>query len=197
MKIAMVIIVRNMHASLFYMLVTILFSFPSYAQTFVHSMPLFKEAVPDGTLKQYPILSYRFIDLIKAIPKPLPASLDDFQKIFNNQLRVAEKDNFFITYRMRTFITLDKVIIKNAGLTIDLNTNKVTWFGMSLDQKQCINTNLLKKEFDFLVPDLLETPLTSTSLIGLYTTDEWGQFLLSTNMSSLNCVSGIGMSVFF
>lgn len=92
---------------------------------------------------------------------------------------------------MRTFITLDKVIIKNAGLTIDLNTNKVTWFGMSLDQKQCINTNLLKKEFDFLVPDLLETPLTSTSLIGLYTTDEWGQFLLSTNMSSLDCVSGM------
>lgn len=61
------------------MISVLAFATSSYAQTPTQSMPLFKNSVPKETLKQYPIVPYNFIDLIRVIPKPLPVSLENFQ----------------------------------------------------------------------------------------------------------------------
>lgn len=169
----------------------------SHAQNSTQTVSLYKHAVSEEILKQYPVLPYKFIDLIKAIPKPLPASLDRFQKIFNHQFHITEKDDSSIIYGVRTFRTLDGVIIESASLTTDLNTNKVTWFSIELDKKQCVNSKILKKEFGFLVPIILRTPFTSTSPIGVYTRDEWGKFSLLTTMRDNDCADGVGVRVFF
>lgn len=86
------------HSSLI-MILVLTFAAASYAQTTVQPMPLFKNSVPKETLKQYPVLPYKFIDLIKAIPKPLPASLEKFQKIFNNKFSVIKKMGLILDIR--------------------------------------------------------------------------------------------------
>lgn len=169
----------------------------SYAQTLTQSIPLYKDAVPEAISKQYPVLSYKFIDLIKAIPKPLPASLKKFQKIFNNQFLTIEKDDTFITYSVGPFKTLDGVVIQKIEISTHLKASKqIEGVGIDLDPKQCVSTKLLKKEFGFLIPQLLFSHPEPNAPIAFNTPDEWGKFAMGSTMDSPNCAAGVGILSF-
>lgn len=127
-----------------------IFALSSYAKTSIQTISLYKNALPEAILKQYPILLYNFMDLIKVIPKPLPAPLEKFQNIFNNRLHVMSKYEFSIVYESGAFRTLDDVMIKKVIVKVRLKEkNQVEAFYIDLDQKQCVNSKLLKKEFGF------------------------------------------------
>ncbi|CAI3952042.1 unnamed protein product [Commensalibacter communis] len=161
-------------------------------------MPLYKESITEAALKQYPILPYKFIDLIKILPKPLPVSLSKFQKIFDYQLRIIKKDNDSETYETGSFRTLDGVIIKKVGVLIYLEKkNQIVGLGIYLDPKQCVNTKLLKKEFDFLIPRLLSFHPVSNAPIAFYTTDENGKFVMGSTMDYPDCATNIGLEAFY
>lgn len=170
---------------------------PSYAQTLTQSMPLYKEAVPEAILKQYPVLPYNFIDLIKALPQPLPTSLERFKKLFNSPLHIKETHDGYIRYVIGPFRTLDGVIIQKVGISTGIKTKeKVKGFGMYLDQKQCVSTKLLKKEFDFLIPRLLSIHPVPNAPILYYTTGEHGRFAMGTTMDYSDCATSVGLEAF-
>lgn len=170
----------------------------SDAQTLTsQSMPLYKEAVPEAILKQYPVLPYNFIDLIKALPQPLPTSLERFKKLFNNPLHTKETHEGYIRYVIGPFRTLDGVIIQKVGISTGIKTQKkVKGFGMYLDPKQCVSTKLLKKEFDFLIPRLLSIHPVPNAPIAYYTTGEHGKFAMGTTMDYSDCATNVGLEAF-
>lgn len=202
MRIIIVIIVRIMFVSMLFLLE---WSFipSSYSQTLMQSMPLYKKAVPESISKQYPVLPYKFIDLIKAIPKPLPASLKKFQKIFNNALYLDTKNDLSIEYAPAIryaagpFETLDGVVIQKIGKSTDIKKKAyVQAFYMDLDPKQCVNTQLLKKTFGFIVPKLLSVHPVPNAPVDYNTTDERGYFAMRVGMDYPDCAESIGIAMF-
>ncbi|CAI3953425.1 unnamed protein product [Commensalibacter communis] len=189
---------RNKFVYLFIIMLGFIFLLPSYAKTSIQSMPLYKEAVPEDTVKQYPVLPYKFIDLIKVVPKPLPASLNKFQIIFNNQLHITERQENYVRYMAGPFRTLDGIVIEKVGIKKGAKINgQVSAFGIHLDPKQCVNTKLLKKEFGFLIPRLLSIHPVPNAPIAFYTTDVNGKFIMGSTMDYPDCATDIGLEAFY
>lgn len=193
----MVITVRSIQATSLILLLGLVFVSSANAQNSTQSMPLFKHAVPEVTLKQYPVLPYKFTDLIKALPKSLPTTLDQVQKLANNKLYITEKDGSLIAYAQGPFRTLDGVVIKEiGGLVDDKNYSKVMNFGMYLDLKQCVNSKLLKREFGFSISGLESSDPIPDALVYIYVPDERRQFLIEEYLDYPDCTIGIGSMAF-
>lgn len=193
----MVITVRSIQATSLTLLLGLVFIISAKAQTPIQSMSLYKNVVPEATLKQYPLLPYKFVDLIKAIPRNLPTTLDKVQKLANNKLYITEKDGSLIAYAQGPFRTLDGVVIKEiGGLVDDKNHSKVMNFGMYLDLKQCVNSKLLKREFGFSISGLESSDPIPDALVYIYVPDERSQFLIEEYLDYPDCTIGIGSMAF-
>ncbi|CAI3948187.1 hypothetical protein [Commensalibacter communis] len=94
----------------------IIFALSSHAKTSIQSMPLYKEALPEDALKEYPVLSYNFIDLIHIIAKSSPTSFDKLQKVFDKEFTIKEKSNDLSLYQVKNVVTKDGVIEKKYQL---------------------------------------------------------------------------------
>ncbi|EUK19232.1 hypothetical protein COMX_05760 [Commensalibacter papalotli (ex Servin-Garciduenas et al. 2014)] len=181
----------------FFYVLSLALSLPSYARVDTKVIPLFKNALSEKFLKQYPILPYNFIDLLRVTPKLLPVKLKNIQKIFNNQLRIVEQSENSVSYILGSYRTLDGVIVKDVGVKIRLKAGwKVVGFGFDLDQKQCVNTKLLKKEFGFIIPELLSFHPVANAPIALHTTNGRGIFVMGITADYPDCATNIGIGMF-
>lgn len=105
--------------------------------------------------QHYPVLNYTLIELIDALPKPPPITLEQAQALFNNQLRLKDKNDYYSFYEGGSFITQDGVAITNATIAAKNNSRiPVDSIGFSFDQKQCVSTKLLRNKYNFHVLSL-------------------------------------------
>lgn len=58
------------------------------------------------------------------------------------------------------------------------------------------NYQVIKKEFGFLIPQLLFSHPEPNAPIAFNTPDEWGKFAMGSTMDSPNCATGVGILSF-
>ncbi|CAI3940484.1 unnamed protein product [Commensalibacter communis] len=146
--------------------------------------------------KNYPVLNYKLIELIDALPRSMPTTMEKAQSLFNHQLHLNSENEFFTFYDGGSFITKDGVVIT----ALDVRARKksklpVEIFRFSLDQRQCVSTELLKKKYGFNTLSLLSPhPVQHPSISYAIKTEE-RSFGVNTTSDNKSCATGIGVDM--
>lgn len=217
----MVIIVRVTFVNFLFVL-GLIFVLPSYAQASTQPISLYKYDALQEDLQQYSVIPHKFIDIIYIIAEPLPTSFNKLQKIFNRKFDFKENSNDLLGYQLEEATTKDGVIVKKVEVQTNNNNlsfyqikNLITQDGViikkvelvtsvknkdiiqgvyvDLDQNQCVNSKILKKEFSFIIPGFLTLPLKSDTSLSFFAADVKRKFFLIETMKQLGCTKRIGI----
>lgn len=144
--------------------------------------------------KNYPILKYKLIELIKDFPKSMPTTLKRVQSLFNDQLHLESKDKYTIFYVGGPFITQDGIVITDVDVRENPNNNNVIMIAFSIDQKQCVSTKVLKKKFDlYIVVPIFSHPVEHPPIKYARHLDKTS-LAVGTTLDNADCATGISIS---
>lgn len=155
------------------------------------SQHLYRYSAP-ADAQHYPMLNYKLIELTETLPKSIPANIDKAQALFNNQLYLTDKNDYFSFYEGGPFITQDGVILTRANIAVrNKSMLSVENIGVSLDQKQCVNTEFLNKKFGFHIVSLLTPHELDNPLIRYSKNSEGKSFGVGTSLNNKDCAISI------
>lgn len=159
------------------------------------SQQLYRYSAPIEA-QHYPVLNYKLIELINALPKSMPTTMEQAQTLFNNQLYLKDKNEYFSFYEGGPFLTQDRVIITSANIAVkNKRMIPVESIGFSFDQKQCVNTEFLNKTFGFHIISLLTPHELDNPLIRYSINLEGSSFGVSTELNNKDCATSIGVAL--
>lgn len=150
------------------------------------------DAPPEA--QHYPILNYTLIELISVLPKYIPTTLEKAQLLFNNQLHLESDNGYNMSYFGGPFITRDGIVITNADITVRKNSKKaVRNINFSINQKQCVSTDLLKKKFGFHILTFLSPHPVDHPRISYIIHLGKISFAVGTTLDNEGCATGISI----
>ncbi|CAI3940501.1 unnamed protein product [Commensalibacter communis] len=157
------------------------------------SKQLYQYSAPTEA-QHYPVLKYSLIELIDALPKSMPTTTEKVQSLFNHQLHLNSENEFFTFYDGGPFITKDGVVIT----ALDVRARKksklpVEMIDFSLDQRQCVSTELLKKKYGFYILSLLSPHPVKHPFISYSIKTKERSFGVETTSDNKNCATSIGV----
>lgn len=157
------------------------------------SQQLYQYSAP-AEAKHYPVLNYKLVELIKALPKPMPTTMEKVQVLFNNQLHLESENDVFSFYDGGPFITKDGVVITALDVRARKNSKlPVEIISFSFDQKQCVSTELLKKKFGFHTLTLLSPHPMQHPPISYSVNFNRTSFGVNTTSDNKDCATGVGI----
>lgn len=144
----------------------------------------------------YPVLKYSLIELIDTLPKPPPITLEQAQALFNNQLHLKIKNDYYSFYEGGPFITQDGIVVTNARIAAKNNSKiPVESIGFSFDQRQCVNTKLLKHKYNFHILYFNTRNPEKHPPISYGAGLDWGGFGVGTSLDNEDCATSIGVGL--
>lgn len=157
------------------------------------SQQLYQYSAP-AEAQYYPVLNYKLIGLIEALPKPMPTMMEKVQALFNNQLHIKNENEYTVFYDGGPFITKDGVVITALDIRAGKNSKlPVEIISFSFDQKQCVSTELLKKKFGFHTLTLLSPHPMQHPPISYSVNFNRTSFGVNTTSDNKDCATGVGI----